>query len=118
MDTAASTSPTGLRRALVGRDPRWTLARVAVWAAMLLVLFKFVLLPIRVEGVSMLPTYPERGVNFVNCLAYSFHPPRRGDVIAIRFAGKHLMLMKRIVALPGETIAFHEVRFIIKGFVL
>ena len=66
----------------------------------------------------MLPTYRQPGVNFVNRLAYSFHEPQRGDVIAIRYAGPHVMLMKRIIGLPGETVGFHEGHAIINGQVL
>jgi len=64
----------------------------------------------------MLPTYKENGVNFVNRLAYLFHEPRRGDVVAIRMlAGGHVMYMKRIVGLPGETVTFHQGRLYING---
>ena len=63
----------------------------------------------------MLPTYKENGVNFVNCLAYAFHPPQRGDVVAIRYAGRSVMLCKRIVGLPGEMIAFHHGHIEING---
>ena len=82
---------------------------------MCVLLFKFVLLPIRVEGVSMLPTYRENQVNFLNCVAYLFHPPRRGDVVGIRLAGKHVMFCKRIVGLPGEKVSFHEGQLYING---
>ena len=39
------------------------------------------MLPIRVQGASMLPTYKD-GVNFINRLAYVSHQPRRGDLDA------------------------------------
>ena len=79
------------------------------------VVFGFILLPIRVKGISMLPTYRDRGVNFVNRLAYLRHEPQRGDVVAIRTTGVHNMYMKRIIALPGESIAFHKGRAFIDG---
>ncbi len=63
----------------------------------------------------MLPTYKEDGINFVNCLAYVAKPPQRGDVVAIRYAGRSVMLCKRIVALPGEQIAFHKGHIEING---
>ena len=66
----------------------------------------------------MLPTYKERSVNFVNHLAYLWHEPRRGDVIGIRLAGPHVMYMKRIIGLPGETVAFVKGRVLINGEVL
>jgi signal peptidase I len=55
-------------------------------------------------------------VNFVNRLAYLFHEPRRGDVVAIRMpAGEHVMYMKRIVGLPGETVTFRKGYLYING---
>lgn len=107
-----------MQRVLIGRKPKRTLARVVVWVVVCLIVFNFVLLPIRIQGISMLPAYRNNGINFVNRLAYLFHPPRRGDVVAIRFSGKHVMLMKRVIALPGETVAFHQGRAVINGQVL
>jgi signal peptidase I len=113
------------RTALYGRNPRATLARCAVLVVASAVVFKVVLIPIRVTGVSMVPTYADRSVNFVNRLAYLRHEPQRGDVVAIRLSEDReehrvgsLMYMKRIVGLPGETIAFHEGRILINGHVL
>ena len=103
---------------LVGRKPRWTLVRIIVLVAVCFVVFGFILQPIKVDGVSMLPTYSENGINCVNCLAYAFHEPRRGDVVSIKLAGKHLMYLKRIVGLPGETISFHHGHAYINGELL
>ena len=109
-------SPSWVQRVLIGRNPKRTLVRSLVLVVVSVVVFKFVLQPIRVEGGSMLPTYKDRGVHFVNRLAYLFHGPRRGDVVAIRLlAGEHVMYMKRIIGLPGETVAFHEGRLYING---
>src|SRR5262249_10953673 len=69
-------------------------------------------------GVSMLPTYKENGINFVNCVAYTFHGPQRGDVVAIRYSGRSVMLCKRIVGLPGEVVTFHKGRLEINGEIL
>ncbi len=110
--------PGWIQRVLIGRDPRWTLVRAVIWVAVIWLVANYVLLPIRVRGVSMLPTYQENGYKLVNCLVYKFHPPQRGDIVAIRLAGKHLMYCKRVVALPGETIAFHEGHILINGQVL
>jgi signal peptidase I len=99
----------------VGRNPRNTLIRIAVLVVTCVVVFNFVLLPIRVTGISMLPAYPNRSFNLVNRLAYLRHEPRRGDVVSIRYAGDHVMLMKRIIGLPGETVAFVNGRVMING---
>ncbi len=102
-------------RLLIGRDPKLTLVRIFIWIGLILLLYRFVLLPIRVQGISMLPNYKENGVNVVNRLAYLFHPPQRGDVVAIRLAGEHIMYCKRIVGLPGETVHFQHGRLLING---
>ncbi len=90
---------------VIGRRPRFTLVRIVILVVVCVAVFKFVLLPIQIDGPSMLPTYRQKGVNFVNQLAYRNHGPQRGDVVAIRFAGPSIMLMKRVVGLPGETIS-------------
>lgn len=111
-------SPGWVRRLLIGRNPTRTLIRAAIWAGICVLIFKFILLPIRVQGVSMLPTYRESQVDFLNCMAYLFHPPQRGDVVGIILAGKHIMFCKRIVGLPGETVSFHDGRLYINGQLL
>ena len=110
--------PHWLRVVLIGRRPRATLARIVVLAVTCFVTFKFILLPIRVDGISMLPTYHTGQVNCINTLAYLRHEPQRGDIVSVRLAGKHVMLMKRIIGLPGETVAFHEGQAFINGKLL
>jgi signal peptidase I len=110
-----------LRTIIIGRNPRRTAVRLLVIVGLILLLRSFVLLPIEVDGPSMLPNYREHSVNVVNRLAYLWHEPRRGDVVAIRFSGvsrlsgKSIMLMKRVVGLPGETVEFVQGRLLING---
>jgi signal peptidase I len=104
---ANNSRPHWLQVLTIGRRPKNTLLRIAVLVAACVVTFKFILLPIRIEGISMLPTYHTGQVNCINRLAYRRHEPRRGDIISVRFAGESIMLMKRILALPGETVSFH-----------
>jgi signal peptidase I len=78
--------------------------RIIAIVASAVVVFGFVLLPLRLEGISMLPTYQSGAVNFANRLAYLWSAPARGDVVAIRMAGLHLFYVKRIVGLPGERV--------------
>lgn len=113
-----SESPSWVRRVIVGRNPRRTLVRLVIWVVGLVLISHFVLMPIRVEGISMMPTYKPGGINFVNRLAYWHHPPQRGDVVGIKLAGPHVMYMKRIIGMPGETISFHEGHVFINGEML
>ena len=116
----AARFPGWLRVALIGRNPKRTLIRAVILAICCFVffkffVFKFIVLPVRIEGYSMFPTYRDWGINFVNRLAYRHAEPQRGDVVGIRMAGPSIMLMKRIVGLPGETIAFEHGHLLING---
>jgi signal peptidase I len=101
----------------VGRDPRRTVMRVVVLVVTVLLAWKFAFLPIRVQGISMLPTYRNNQLNVVNRLAYVFHGPRRGDIVAVRIGetGESVMLLKRVVGLPGESISFRQGRLYVNG---
>src|ERR1700677_1162421 len=115
--TSPGPRPHWLQVIAVGRNPRNTLIRISILVTVAFVLFfsHLVLLPVQVEGPSMLPTYKDPSINFVNPLAYLWHEPRRGDVVSVRYAGLHVMLMKRIIGLPGETVAFDDGTVLING---
>jgi signal peptidase I len=114
-ETNQTASPSWLRTILIGRQPRFTLVRIVGLVLITFVTFKFVLVPIRIGGPSMLPTYRENNINVVNRLAYRWREPQRGDVVAIRMAGEHMMYMKRIIGLPGEQLEFSGGRLLING---
>jgi signal peptidase I len=124
--TVAEPPPTGWSRWVhitIGRNWKFTLLRLAIFIIACFFIFRFVLLPIRVEGISMLPTYQNGSVNFVNRLAYLRHPPQRGDVVGIRLSDPSIMwpsimYLKRIIGLPGETVAFVNGKVLINGEVL
>ena len=89
---------------LFGRHPRRTLLRVVLLVAGATVVFGWVLLPVRAEGISMEPTYEPGSFHLVNRLAYRARGPARGDVVAIRLAGPHVVYVKRVIGLPGEHV--------------
>lgn len=93
------------KRIVIGQNPKRTLARVVVLVGVSIIVFKFLLLPIRVTDISMVPTYRDGGVIFVNRRAYLHTRPKRSDVVAIRIDGKAELLLKRIVGLPSERFS-------------
>ena len=113
--------PHWLQVLTIGRRPKTTLIRIAVLVVVCIVTFKFILLPIRVDGISMLPTYHTGQINCINRLAYLRHEPQRGDIVSVRLsepgglANPSILYMKRIIGLPGETVAFHGGRAFING---
>ena len=103
---------------LIGRRPARTLARLIVLILVTFVLFKFLFLPIRVVGNSMVPTYHNGRINLISRLAFRWHGPKRGHVVAVQLDNSRLVLLKRVVGLPGERIAVQAGRVEVNGRIL
>ena len=102
-------------RLFFGRRPIWTAVRVFILIAASLVVFKWVLHPVKIIGKSMEPTCYDGQIGLVNSLAYFWHPPRRGDVVGFRQGESGPIIIKRVIGLPGERIAFHSGTVFING---
>ena len=79
------------------------------------VTFRWVLIPVRTDGISMQPTYDSGRFTFVNALAYLRNPPARGDIVAVRIARGRAFYLKRIIGLPSERIAIVRGQVAING---
>jgi signal peptidase I len=99
-----------LSRLVYGSSLKRTLVRALVLAVLVALVFKFVFIPVRVAGLSMAPTYQSNRVNVVNRLAYKRGGPQRGDVVGVwpREGSRSVLLMKRVVGLPGEQVGFRN----------
>jgi signal peptidase I len=104
-----------VRDAIVGSRPARTLVRIGVLIVASVIVFGWVLIPIRTYGDSMRPTYSAGSLNFVNRAAYFWRSPARGDVVAVRLAGLHAVYVKRIVAMPGERLAIRAGEVFVNG---
>ena len=109
------TQTSSLLRFIFGRNPAWTIVRILFVVFVTLILFKFVLVPIRVTGDSMFPTYRNGQIKFVNKLAYLNNDPQRGDVVAVEYKGREVLLLKRVIAVPGETFQVEDGEILING---
>lgn len=95
-------------------DARYLLRLLTV-AALAFLFFRFVCIPLRIRGGSMEPTYRDGGVNLGFLWSYAGREPRRYDVVMVRLAGRRVMYLKRVVAFPGEEVAFVEGRLLVDG---
>jgi signal peptidase I len=117
-----------LHTAVLGRDWRVSALRAVIWGTVIIIIWEFFLTPIRISGISMLPTYHNHEINIINHFAYLWHSPQRGDVVAVRINpdGRsrefeklpQAMYFKRIIGLPGETVTFSDGHVLINGKVL
>lgn len=97
-----------IRQAVFGANPRRTTVRIVVLIVVSIVTFTWLLVPIRTSGISMQPTYESGSLNFASRMTYATRSPRRGEVVAIRMAGARVLLIKRIVGLPGERVEIRD----------
>src|ERR1700728_3046747 len=86
----------------------WT-RDLAVALGLALVIMIFLYQPVKVEGTSMAPLLSDQEHIFINKIVYRFEPIDRGDVVVFWYPlDRSKSFIKRVVALPGETL---EIRF-------
>lgn len=70
-----------------------------------------------VDGTSMLPTLNDGQMVAVNKLVYRFGEPDHGDVVVFRDrgAGGGRVLIKRVIAIPGDTVQISEGQVWVNG---
>ncbi len=109
------TVKTGLQRFFFPSLTRRFLIRVFLVGLFAYLFFGYLCIPFTIQGISMEPTYHDRGINFCWRLPSLFTQPKRYDVVTIRFAGSRVMLLKRVVALEGEQVEFRDGRLLVDG---
>lgn len=71
---------------------------------------------VRNDGISMRTTLPDQSYLLADRLAYQQSDPRRGDIVIFHFpVNPKEDLMKRVIGLPGETVAVTEGTVTING---
>lgn len=85
----------------------------------LLFVVAFLVQPVRVEGTSMEPELGDQERVFINKFSYRVFEIERGDVVVFSFPGDvRKSFIKRVVALPGETLAIEQGRVYINDRLL
>jgi len=71
---------------------------------------------IRVDGYAMGTTLPNQSYLLVDRLAYKNNNPQRGDIVIFTFPlDPDQQLLKRVIGLPGETLAVQDGTVTIDG---
>lgn len=90
-------------------------------AAASVLIITFVYQPVRVEGTSMLPRLEDRDRLFINKFVYHFTAIERGDVVVFRHPASYdpqRSYIKRVIALPGDTLRIDNGRVYVNGRLL
>jgi signal peptidase I len=67
------------------------------------------------QGPSMQPNLYRGNRVMMEKISYRFHLPRRGDVVVAAPSWEEIPLIKRVMALPGETVEVHDGHVLIDG---
>jgi signal peptidase I len=122
-DEYYGTDPESISHRVVGGKHKrsalieWIVVVVVAISSALLVR-AYVLQQFAVEGTSMLTTLHPGDRVLVNKLSYRLHDPRRGDVVVLKRIENNSQerdLIKRVVALPGETVEYRDCQLFVDG---
>jgi len=90
---------------------------VATVASVLIITFLYQ--PVRVEGTSMLPRLEDRDRLFINKFVYHISAIERGDVVVFRYPrDPEKSYIKRVIAVPGDTLRVDHGRVYVNGNLL
>lgn len=84
----------------------WETTRVVIISLLIILPVRYFLIqPFFVKGASMVPNFHDKEYILVDKWTYRLGRPERGDVVIFRYPGDPSeYFIKRIIALPGETV--------------
>jgi signal peptidase I len=88
---------------------------VVLGFASYLFISNYVLQSVQVVGASMFPTLRDTDHYFLNRMVYHLHPPKRNDIVVIKDPTDGVFVVKRIIAMPGESILFKNGHVYVNG---
>jgi signal peptidase I len=75
----------------------------------------YVLQSVQVVGSSMWPTLQDTDRYLLNRWVYEMRTPRRGEIVVLKDPTDGAYCVKRVVALPGESVYFKNGRLFVNG---
>ena len=84
----------------------WDLTKILAWSLLIIIPFRlFIAEPFVVSGSSMVPNFHNKDYLIIDRISYRKSEPARGDVVVIKYPKDNKQyFIKRIIALPGETV--------------
>ncbi len=76
--------------------------------------------PSFVDGESMMPTFKNGDLVFVERISQYFNPPEKGDIIValtdmLTEEGEKKNIIKRVIGLPGDSIIIKDTKVYVNG---
>ena len=100
----------------VGGSARLWLRDLLFSVAASFLIITFLYQPVRVEGTSMQPELKDQDRLFINKFVYHFESISRGDVVVFHYPlDPSKSYIKRVIALPGDTLRIDDGRVYVNG---
>ncbi len=80
---------------------------------LVLLVKKFVVSPIKVNGTSMMTTLHDGDIMILNIIGYRFEKINRFDIVVVDEGNEYLI--KRVIGLPGEEIEYKDNQLYVNG---
>lgn len=92
------------------------LQSIVVVLAIMVMIYLFVMSPQEISGASMEPNFHNGEYILTNKIEYKLKNPSRGDVVIFKSPlNKDIDYIKRIIALPGETVILKDSALWVNG---
>jgi signal peptidase I len=97
----------------------WTLIILAGLGTLsYLLITRYIVQFVQVEGSSMNPTLTNSGRYWLNRFSYVISEPRQNDIVALKDPRDNMLEVKRIIAMPGQSVYLKDGRVYVNGKLL
>lgn len=93
-------------------------AVIALSAVSYLLISRYVIQSVQVVGDSMYPTLINSGHYWLDRFSYVVGEPKQDDIVAVRDPQDNTLLVKRIIAVPGQTVCLQNGHVYVDGKLL
>ncbi|MGO8837168.1 MAG: signal peptidase I [Limisphaerales bacterium] len=83
-----------------------------------LLITRFFVQSVQVQGSSMYPTLADSGHYWLNRFSYVISEPRQNDIVALKDPRDNILEVKRIIAMPGESVYLKNGQVYVNGKLL
>ena len=92
-----------------------SLIEIILVIALTIGIFKFVVIPVRIEGVSMENTLHDHSIAMINATGIQEDNIQRFDIVVLNSQQLNEKIIKRVIGLPNETVKFMNDELYING---
>ena len=97
----------------------WALMILAILGTLsYLLVAHYIIQAVQVEGYSMYPTLTDSGHYWLNRFCYVISEPRQNDIVALKDPRDNTLEVKRIIAMPGQSVYLKDGRVYVNGKLL